>query len=233
MEIVGQVALGGQGIVRTQYPALDGLAQDPLQLQIKGQRAGFIQSAQGLRQVQSFSPTWDSIHCDITNTRPVCAITSRVSTISHCIYVRNISVMRISRSTLVGTAVAVALFGGNAFAQQTAASQSSANKTDADNAATLQEVVVTGIRYSVKASIASKRAATNMTEVATAEDVGKLPAKNVADVLQTLPGVDTSSSVAGEGAFAENDRISLRGTPNSLTQTTIDGHFVSSVDWFI
>lgn len=141
--------------------------------------------------------------------------------------------MSISRSTLVGTAVAVALFGGNAFAQQTAASQSGANKTDADNAATLQEVVVTGIRYSVKASIASKRAATNMTEVATAEDVGKLPAKNVADVLQTLPGVDTSSSVAGEGAFAENDRISLRGTPNSLTQTTIDGHFVSSGDWFI
>jgi iron complex outermembrane receptor protein len=141
--------------------------------------------------------------------------------------------MRISRSTLVGTAVAVALFGGNAFAQQTSVSQSDAGKADADNVTNLQEVVVTGIRYSVKASIATKRQATGMTEVATATDVGKLPAKNVADVLQTLPGVDTSSSVAGEGAFAENDRISLRGTPNSLTQTTIDGHFVSSGDWFI
>jgi iron complex outermembrane recepter protein len=140
--------------------------------------------------------------------------------------------MRISRSTLVGTAVAVALFGGNAYAQQTGASQDDANRTDND-AATLQEVVVTGVRYSVRKSIATKRAATNMTEVATAEDVGKLPAKNVADVLQTLPGVDTSSSVAGEGAFAENDRISLRGTPNSLTQTTINGHFVSAGDWFI
>jgi iron complex outermembrane recepter protein len=141
--------------------------------------------------------------------------------------------MRISRSTLIGTAVAVALFGGNAYAQQSTASQNDTSKSDADNTATLQEVVVTGIRYSVKASIAAKRAATDMTEVATAEDVGKLPAKNVADVLQTLPGVDTSSSTAGEGAFAENDRISLRGTPNSLTQTTIDGHFVSSGDWFI
>jgi iron complex outermembrane recepter protein len=141
--------------------------------------------------------------------------------------------MRISRSTLVGTAVAVALFGGNAFAQQTSGSQADANKTDGSDAATLQEVVVTGVRYSVQRSIATKRAATNMTEVATAEDVGKLPAKNVADVLQTLPGVDTSSSVAGEGAFAENDRISLRGTPNSLTQTTINGHFVSAGDWFI
>src|SRR6185437_656996 len=120
--------------------------------------------------------------------------------------------MRISRSTLIGTAVAVALFGGNAFAQQTSASQSDSSKTDAENAANLQEVVVTGIRYSVKASIAAKREATGMTEVATATDVGKLPAKNVADVLQTLPGVNTQSSVAGEGAFAENDRISLRGT---------------------
>ena len=142
--------------------------------------------------------------------------------------------MRISRSTLVGTAVALALFGGNAaFAQQTAASQPDSNKSDSNDMATLQEVVVTGPRYSVKASIASKRRATNQTEVVTAEDVGKLPAKNVADVLQTLPGVDTSSSTAGEGAFAENDRISIRGTPNSLTQTTIDGHFVSTGDWFI
>jgi iron complex outermembrane recepter protein len=141
--------------------------------------------------------------------------------------------MRISRSTLIGTAVAVALFGGNAFAQQTSAASGDAGKSDADNTPTLQEVVVTGIRNSVKASIAAKRAATDMTEVATATDVGKLPAKNVADVLQTLPGVNTQSSVAGEGAFAENDRISLRGTPASLTQTTIDGHFVSSGDWFI
>ena len=109
--------------------------------------------------------------------------------------------MRISRSTLIGTAVAVALFGGNAFAQQTTASESDASKADADNAATLQEVVVTGIRFSVQKSLATKRAATNMTEVATAEDIGKLPAKNVADVLQTLRGVDTMSSAYGEGGF--------------------------------
>jgi iron complex outermembrane recepter protein len=141
--------------------------------------------------------------------------------------------MRISRSTLIGTAVAVALFGGNAFAQQTTASQSDASKTDADNTATLQEVVVTGIRYSVKKSLAVKRAETDATEVATAEDIGKLPDKNVADVLMRLPGVDTQSSAFGEGGFGENDRVSLRGTPSSLTLTTIDGHNVGSADWFI
>lgn len=138
--------------------------------------------------------------------------------------------MRISRSTLVGTAVAAALFGGNGnvFAQQTTASQG-----DANNTATLQEVVVTGIRYSVKKSLAVKRAETDATEVATAEDIGKLPDKNVADVLMRLPGVDTQSSAFGEGGFGENDRVSLRGTPSSLTLTTIDGHNVGSADWFI
>jgi iron complex outermembrane recepter protein len=140
--------------------------------------------------------------------------------------------MRISRSTLIGTAVAVALFGGKAFAQQTTAAQSDANKAD-DNVATLQEVVVSGIRFSVKKSLATKRAATDMTEVATAEDIGKMPAKNVADVLQALPGVDTQSAAYGEGGFGENDRVSIRGTPASLTLTTIDGHDVANADWFI
>jgi iron complex outermembrane recepter protein len=142
--------------------------------------------------------------------------------------------MRISRSTLVGTAVAVALFGGNAaFAQQTTAAQSGASQNDADNTGTLQEIVVTGIRYSVKKSLAVKRAETDATEVATSEDIGKLPDKNVADVLMRLPGVDTQSSAFGEGGFGENDRVSLRGTPSSLTLTTIDGHNVGSADWFI
>jgi iron complex outermembrane receptor protein len=39
--------------------------------------------------------------------------------------------------------------------------------------------------------------------------------------------------VAGEGGFAINDRVSLFGAPASLTQTTVDGHFVSTGDWFI
>ena len=141
--------------------------------------------------------------------------------------------MRISRSTLIGTAVAVALFGGNAFAQQTSASQSNAGNADTDNAPNLQEVVVTGIRYSIRKSLATKRAATNVTEVATAEDIGKLPDKNVADVLQRLPGVDTQSAASGEGGFDENNRVSIRGTPASLTQTTIDGHVVATGDWFL
>ncbi|EQD32184.1 TonB-dependent outer membrane receptor protein, partial [mine drainage metagenome] len=141
--------------------------------------------------------------------------------------------MRIAKPTLIGTAVAVALFGANAFAQQGAAATNSQSATDTGPAPTLQEVVVTGIKYSVKKSLALQRAATDAVQVVTATDVGRLPAQNVADVLQTMPGVNTQSSVAGEGGFAINDRVSMFGAPASLTQTTVDGHFVSTGDWFI
>ncbi len=141
--------------------------------------------------------------------------------------------MRIAKPTLIGTAVAVALFGANAFAQQSATTAGTQKSTDNGPAPMLQEVVVTGIKYSVKKSLALQRAATDSVQVVTATDVGRLPAQNVADVLQTMPGVNTQSSVAGEGGFAINDRVSLFGAPASLTQTTVDGHFVSTGDWFI
>ncbi|HWW32159.1 MAG TPA: TonB-dependent receptor plug domain-containing protein, partial [Steroidobacteraceae bacterium] len=148
--------------------------------------------------------------------------------------------MRIARSTLIGTAVAMALGSAALQAQQVVQPPSDgalpAQAAGAEQAAKpgdLQEVVVTGIRYSLEQSIAQKRAATTVTEVITAEDIGKMPDKNIADALQRLPGVNISSSGANEGGFDEADRVSLRGTNPSLTQTTIDGHMVASGDWFV
>ncbi len=97
----------------------------------------------------------------------------------------------------------------------------------------LQEIVVTGIRQSVELSIETKRAATGITEVVTAEDIGKMPDKNVADSLARLPGITTSAAGANEGGFDENDRVSMRGTNPSLTQTLINGHNVAAGDWFV
>ena len=94
-------------------------------------------------------------------------------------------------------------------------------------------IVVTGIRASLQQSLAVKRNAAANVEVITAEDVGKMPDKNVADSLQRLPGVNISSSAAGSGGFDENDRVSLRGTAPSLTQTVINGHAIASGDWFV
>src|ERR1700730_10061653 len=97
----------------------------------------------------------------------------------------------------------------------------------------LDEIVVTGIRKSVEQSIEAKRDSTELTEVVTAEDIGKMPDKNVADSLARLPGVTTSAAGANEGGFDENDRVSMRGTNPSLTQTLINGHGIAAGDWFV
>src|SRR5207253_2877893 len=51
--------------------------------------------------------------------------------------------------------------------------------------------------------------------------------------VQRLPGVTISSAAGGEGGFDENDRVSLRGTSPSLTQTLVNGHAIASGDWFV
>ncbi|HTT36768.1 MAG TPA: TonB-dependent receptor [Burkholderiales bacterium] len=149
--------------------------------------------------------------------------------------------MRIARSTLIGTAVALALFGRNAALHAQTVVQppsdgalpAQAAGDQASKSSELQEVVVTGIRYASQQSLAQKRAATNDVEVVTAEDIGKMPDKNVADSLKRVPGLTVSPAGANEGGFDENDRVSMRGTGPSLTQTLINGHNVASGDWFV
>src|SRR5580658_9435227 len=103
----------------------------------------------------------------------------------------------------------------------------------ASDAGAMEEIVVTGIRQSVQVSLDAKRAAVDLVDVISAEDIGKLPDKNIADSLARLPGITTSSAGANEGGFDENDRVSMRGTNPSLTQTLINGHNVAAGDWFV
>ena len=114
-----------------------------------------------------------------------------------------------SRSrTPIATAVAV-MVAGLAFSAQ-------AQEAPADDAPTV--VTVTGVRASLEKSLKQKRNADSVVEVVTAEDIGKMPDRNVADAIQRLPGVNTQSSAGGEGGFGENDRVSLRGTSPSFQQ---------------
>ena len=94
-------------------------------------------------------------------------------------------------------------------------------------------VTVTGIRYSLEKSLETKRNSDSVIEVVTSDDIGKLPDKNIADAVQRVPGVTISSAAGGEGGFDENDRVSMRGTNPSLTQTLINGHSIASGDWFV
>lgn len=133
--------------------------------------------------------------------------------------------MRIARSTLIGTAVAMALCGRGGVGHADESTVAATGATGSSDE--LQEIVVYGIRASLRESMKDKKDATIVEEVLTAEDVGKFPDKNLAEALQRVPGVVT------EKDFGEGERINLRGTLDSLTQATLNGHGLSTADWFI
>lgn len=72
------------------------------------------------------------------------------------------------------------------------------------------DIVVTGIRSSLRAATDEKRSAVNIVDVINAEDVGKLPDQNLAEVLENLPGVQIDRN-RGVGSG-----VSIRGSSQNL-----------------
>ena len=70
----------------------------------------------------------------------------------------------------------------------------------------LDEVVVTGIRGSLANAIDQKRNSDKLVEVIIAEDIGKLPDQNLAEVLESIAGVQITRT-AGVGTG-----VQIRGT---------------------
>lgn len=130
--------------------------------------------------------------------------------------------MNIRRSTLIGTAVAMALFGRTGDANSQQPDTSARGESDP-----LEEVVVRGIRASLRESLATKRNSLAIVDAITAEDVGKFPDKNLAEALQRVPGIVINRE------FGEGERVSLRGTAPNLTRTLLNGHALATADWFI
>lgn len=124
-------------------------------------------------------------------------------------------------STLIGAAVAIALFKQTAPVYAQAAASTTANSN------TIEEVVVSGIRASLRESIETKREAVGVVDALTSEDVGKFPDKNLAEALQRVPGIVISRD------FGEGERVNLRGTNSNLTRTLLNGHSLATADWFI
>ena len=84
----------------------------------------------------------------------------------------------------------------------------------------MEEVVVTGIRSSLSSALEDKRDAANLIEVILAEDIGKLPDQNLAEVLENVTGIQITRT-AGVGTG-----VQIRGT--NANRTEING--VSTVD---
>ncbi len=94
-----------------------------------------------------------------------------------------------------------------------------------------QRVEVSGIRASIEQSLVTKRAADTNVDVITAEDIGKMPDKNIADALSRLPGVNVQ--YGGALAMDEAERVAIRGTSPNLNLVTVNGHALSSGDWHV
>ena len=90
-----------------------------------------------------------------------------------------------------------------------------------------EEIIVTGIRGSLRQALEAKRESDVIADIITAEDIGKFPDRNVAEALQRVPGIVVNRE------FGEGERVSLRGTAPNLTRTLLNGHAVATADWFI
>ena len=110
-----------------------------------------------------------------------------------------------------GLALAI---GSSANAQQSATAQG--------DEPTAQDIIVTGIRASQKASIDIKRDSIGVVDSIVAEDLGKLPDQNVAESLQRVPGV-TIERNRGEGRY-----ITVRGFGPKFNAVTVNGRTLAT-----
>ncbi|GHB04279.1 TonB-dependent receptor [Algimonas arctica] len=112
------------------------------------------------------------------------------------------------------------LLGVATFALLMAASPTFAQDTDED--VVEDEIIATGIRQSIKASLDLKRGSDSIIEAITAEDIGKLPDVSIADSLARLPGV-TAQRVRGRA-----QQISIRGLGPDFSLALLNGREIVS-----
>jgi TonB-dependent receptor len=90
----------------------------------------------------------------------------------------------------------------------------------------LEEVVVTGLRGSLKASLETKRDAIGVVDSINAEDIGKFPDTNLAESLQRITGISIDRR-NGEGA-----QVTARGFGPQFNLVTLNGRQLPSADAF-
>lgn len=106
---------------------------------------------------------------------------------------------------------------GSVIALASAAS-AAAQDTDAGT------ILVTGQRGALERSLEIKRSAIGVVDVASADEIGRLPDRNVAEVVERLPGVGVTYD-QGEGRY-----VAVRGVPSELNNYTINGVEIGNPD---
>jgi TonB-dependent receptor len=90
------------------------------------------------------------------------------------------------------------------------------------DAATENDIVVTGIRASLNRAIDIKRNSAGVVDAISAEDIGKFPDTNLAESLQRITGVSITRS-NGEGS-----QVAVRGFSGGFNLVTLNGRQLAS-----
>lgn len=89
----------------------------------------------------------------------------------------------------------------------------------------VETIVVTGMRGSLLKSLNQKRFSNKVSDVITAEDIGKFPEANLSEAIQRVPGVTLNRNATGEGTA-----INLRGLGPEFTSTEVNGMLAGGSD---
>ena len=117
-----------------------------------------------------------------------------------------------SRAALLASVASVAVF----------ASASHVYAQDADSADAVEEIVVSGIRGSLRRAMDVKRNNSAIVDAISAEDIGKFPDQNVAESLQRISGVSIDRS-GGEGQF-----VTVRGFGPQFNTVLVNGRILAT-----
>ena len=117
--------------------------------------------------------------------------------------------MSISQARLSRSKKSLALMAGASLVGLLSAPLANAQDADAD---LNDEIIVTGIRAALENAVDLERAADSLTEVIVAEDIGKLPDQNLAEVLENVTGIQITRT-AGVGTG-----VQIRGTNDNRVE---------------
>lgn len=136
---------------------------------------------------------------------------------------------------LAATALGALTTAGTVSAQEMAApAGNTQSKNDAPGVAAPQndaaaqadadgpDIVVTGIRASLRSATNAKKDAIAFGDSIFAEDIGKLPATNLAETLNRMPGVKLNRDITGEGL-----QVSIRGLGPSFSKVLLNNTQIS------
>jgi TonB-dependent receptor len=112
---------------------------------------------------------------------------------------------------------------GAALACTPAFGQSGVAQTPAQQASTVSDVIVVGVRASQQSSIDRKKKASTPTDSIVADDVGSFPDRNINEAISRVAGTALSRNDYGEG-----EGVSIRGNSPEFTRVELDGIGVQS-----